>query len=259
MRLQPKKRLGQNFLTDKNIRNKIIASCGLSSTDVVLEIGSGKGEMTLVIADKSRKVYALELDTRLIPYLKEQFAEYKNIKLIHKDILKFDLNKGIKEKRIKVIGNIPYYISSPIIGHIAKYRNKIDLAFLTVQKEFANRIVAKPGTKDYGSFSCFVQYYFEPEIKFIISRGCFNPVPKVDSAFIRLKVRGSPPVKVKKEERLFKIIRAAFNKRRKTLRNSLQGLMNRDALDAILTENGLDLNVRPERLTLDNFASLANI
>jgi len=259
MRLQPKKRLGQNFLADKNIRNKIIAACDLSPADVILEIGSGKGEMTLALANKARKVYALELDNRLIPYLEEVFAGHKNIRLVHKDILKFDLNKGIKEKRIKVVGNIPYYISSPIIGHIAKYRIKVDSAFLTVQKEFANRIVANPGTKDYGSFSCFVQYYFEPQIEFIISRGCFNPAPKVDSAFISLKVRGSPPVKVKKEERLFKIIRAAFNKRRKTLRNSLQGLINKDILEARLIESGLDLNVRPERLTLENFASLANI
>ncbi|MCX5710291.1 MAG: 16S rRNA (adenine(1518)-N(6)/adenine(1519)-N(6))-dimethyltransferase RsmA [Candidatus Omnitrophica bacterium] len=259
MRLQPKKRLGQNFLADKNIRNKIVAACGISSTDIILEIGSGKGEMTLTLAGKARKVYALELDNRLIPFLEETFAGYKNIKLIHKDILKFDLNKGIKEKRVKVIGNIPYYISSPIIAHIAKYRKKIDSAFLTVQKEFADRLVAKPGTKDYGSFSCFVQYYFEPQIEFIISRGCFNPAPKVDSAFIRFKVRGSPPVKVKNEERLFKVIRAAFNKRRKTLRNSLQGLINKDALEAKLTESGLDLNVRPERLSLEEFAGLSNL
>jgi len=259
MRLQPKKRLGQNFLTDKNIRNKIVSSCAVSSTDVLLEIGCGKGEMTLALAQKARKVYALELDNRLIPCLEDSFAGYKNIKLIHKDILKFDLNKEIKERRIKAVGNIPYYISSPIIGHIAKHRRKIDSAFLTVQKEFADRIVAKPGTRDYGSFSCFVQYYFKPRIEFIITRRCFNPAPNVDSAFIRLKVRMSPPVRVKSEERLFKVIRAAFNKRRKTLRNSLQGLISKDALEAKLTESGLDLNVRPERLTLEEFAALANL
>jgi 16S rRNA (adenine1518-N6/adenine1519-N6)-dimethyltransferase len=173
--------------------------------------------------------------------------------------LKFNFDKSIREKKVKVFGNIPYYISSPIIERLAAFRKKITAAYITVQKDFALRVVAAPGSKRYGSFSCFVQYHFKPSILFNISRGCFNPVPKVDSAFLELIPRKKPPVAVADEERLFRIIRAAFNQRRKILRNSLSKVVSDTALREFLAQNGLDRNVRPEELNLSQFAELADI
>ncbi|MDD5027448.1 MAG: 16S rRNA (adenine(1518)-N(6)/adenine(1519)-N(6))-dimethyltransferase RsmA, partial [Candidatus Omnitrophica bacterium] len=230
MRIQPKKSLGQNFLIDQNIRNKIIASLDLKKNDVVLEIGSGKGELTQVIAQRANKVFGLEIDKRLYNFLTSEFAGTgPNTEIINKDILKLDLTKFLKENkikgRIKVFGNIPYYISSPIIEHLLKFRDRIEAIFITVQKEFAARVAALPGGKAYGSFSCFTQYYTCPRIIFNIGRNCFKPAPKVDSSFLELKIRKEPAVCVKDEVLFFKIIRGALNQRRKTLRNSLEGII----------------------------------
>ena len=259
MHPKPKKRLGQNFLVDKNIRRKIIEACTLKSSDIVLEIGAGRAEITDLIVNKKSKVIAVELDSNLCTFLKEKFKDSANVEIINQDILKFDFKKKFKKEKIKVIGNIPYYISSPIIEHLFKYRDKISSIYLTVQKEFARRVVAHSGSKDYGSFSCFVRYFSEPKILFHISKTCFYPAPKVDSSFLRLDLRRKLAFSKKQEKLLFKIIRAAFNKRRKTLRNSLEGVVPPKKLEKFFAEYGIDSNTRPEKLSLQDFENLANI
>lgn len=258
---QPKKSLGQNFLADKNIRKKIISSAQLQKSDVVLEIGGGRGEITGMIAERAGKVYVVELDRDLCAVLKKSTEELKNVEIINRDILKIDLSGcfgGLAEK-IKVIGNIPYYIASPIIAHLLKHRNIIGRAFLTVQKEFAARVCSRAGSKDYGSFSCFVQYYCLPKILFHIKNTSFSPAPKVDSSFLCLEIRSAPPVKVKDESRFFRIIRAAFNQRRKTLKNSLKEVVPAERLTEFFRRYHIDTRIRPEGLTLGDFANIANL
>ena len=257
MLAKPKKSLGQNFLVDKNIQRKIIASCDLMPSDVVLEIGAGRAELTKTIARMVKKVYAIEIDVSLSEFLKQELKDYANVQIINQDILKLDLNKLSKQK-LKVVGNIPYYISSPIIEHLIKYREKIDTIFISVQKEFAKRLAAPCGSKDFGSLSCFVQYYTEPEAIFYIKKNCFYPVPKVDSCFLRLNLQKKSRLSKQREKFLFKIIRAAFNKRRKTLRNSLQGIILKKNLEEFFSKYGIDSNIRPEGLSLENFIKLAN-
>jgi len=257
MHIKPKKSLGQNFLIDKNIRNKIINACGLRSKDRVLEIGAGRGELSGLILEKVARLYAVELDSRLTLDLRENFKNHSNIEIINQDILQFNLLK-IRGKAI-VVGNIPYYITSPIIEHLLKFKQKIKVIFLTVQKEFAARIAAKPGTKTYGSFSCFVQYNAECKVLFNIKKGSFSPQPRVDSAFIKMQIRNRPPVEVKNETDFFKIIRASFNQRRKTLRNSLEGILPKEALILFFNKYAINYNIRPEDLSLRDFANLANM
>jgi 16S rRNA (adenine1518-N6/adenine1519-N6)-dimethyltransferase len=263
MHIKPKKSLGQNFLIDKNIQRKIREACSLSKEDVILEIGSGTGEFTLGLVQLVKQVYALEIDSRLISKLKQKLRRVSNCQIIKNDILKFDINnflyKNKIKQKIKVIGNIPYYISSPIIEHLIVYRNDIDEVFLTLQKEFGRRIIACSGSKDYGAFSCFVQYYTQCRILFEIKRTSFRPVPQVDSCFLSLKFRMKPAVEVNDEQIFFKLIRSAFNQRRKTLRNSLSGFLAKEALQEFLDNKGIDKNVRPEDLTLGQFAELTKI
>jgi len=259
MHPKPKKSLGQNFLVDKNIRDKIISACEFDPADVVLEIGAGRGELTEIAAKKVKKLFAIELDTDLCLRLKDKFKDLSNVKIIHQDILKFAFREGSGKGKIKVIGNIPYYISSPIIEHLFKYRKKLSTIYLTVQKEFAQRIVALSGSKEFGSFSCFVQYYSEPKILFHISKGCFYPVPKVDSSFLRLEIRKKPLLSAAKEKNLFRITRSAFNQRRKTLRNSLKGVITQQKLDEFLCKYAIDPHIRPEQLSLQDFANLATL
>jgi 16S rRNA (adenine1518-N6/adenine1519-N6)-dimethyltransferase len=260
MHSKPKKSLGQNFLIDKNIRNKIIQACALSPGDIVLEIGAGRGELTELIAPRINKLFALELDNNLCKLLNEKFKDYQNVKIINQDILKFDIRKYfVKVKKIKVVGNIPYYISSPIIEHLLKARHKIKAIFITVQKEFAKRMTAQAGSKEYGSFSCFVQYYCLPKKIFHIKKSCFLPSPKVDSSFVCLKILKDNLVSLKDEHLLFRIIRAGFGKRRKTLRNSLHGLVDAQKMDKFFLKFNIDPLVRPERLSLSDFVNLLNL
>jgi 16S rRNA (adenine1518-N6/adenine1519-N6)-dimethyltransferase len=258
---KPKKSLGQNFLADANIRRKIVSHCQLQKTETVLEIGAGRGEITGLIAAQVKQVYAVEVDAYLCAMLKDSLHDFKNIKIINQDILKLDLKSyfGSLRKKIKVIGNIPYYIASPIIAHLLKYRDILSKIFLTVQKEFAVRISAKAGSKDYGSFSCFVQYYSAPAVLFSIKNTSFNPAPKVDSSFLCLEMRREPAVDVGSEGLLFKIIRAAFNKRRKTLRNSLKDIVPSENLAKFFSDYHIDARIRPEELTLEDFANLTNL
>ncbi len=261
MRFKPKKRLGQNFLVERSIREKIVLALDLKKEDVVLEIGSGKGELTSLLAEKAKCVYALEIDAELCGHLLDLARLRPNIKVVHRDILGLNLKNyfcGTK-KKIRVAGNIPYYISTPIITHLFHYRKQIRDIFMTVQKEFAHRLAASPGSPDYSSLSCFVQYYAECQILFSIKKGSFFPVPKVDSSFIRLRIRRTPLVHPRNEKLFFKIIRAAFNQRRKTLRNSLEGILSREQLERYFEANGLDRNARPETLSLEDFSRLAKI
>jgi len=258
MYTKPKKSLGQNFLKDPNIRRKIISACAFSPSDKVLEIGAGTGLMTGLIAGSVKEVFALEIDGSLIDVLKDNLKGFDNVNIVNKDILKFDLDQ-IRAKKLKVFGNIPYYITTPIIEHLLSFRNKIDYIFLTVQKEFGKRMAADPGSKDYGSFSLFVQYYAECKILFTIKKNSFYPAPKVDSCFLRLKIRQEPVVNVADEERFFKIIRTAFQQRRKTLKNSLEGLVKESRLEEFFRICNIDPKIRPEDLSLQDFAALAAI
>lgn len=280
MHIKPKKRLGQNFLTDKNIQRKITDCLELKPSDTVLEIGAGKGELTGLIAQKVNKIYALEIDPDLCLALKNNLKDYSNIEIINQDILKFNLRKyfarlkrkinpvrdtanlsdnAIFSNGVKAVGNIPYYIASPIVEYLIKFRDRIDVIFITVQKEFAKRMTAVHGSKLYGSFSCFVQYYSEPKIILNIKKTCFFPAPGVDSCFLRLKIRARPPVEPRDEKLFFKVIRTAFNYRRKTLRNSLGNTISCRKLEEFFTRYGIDSNTRPEDLSLEDFANLSNV
>ncbi len=262
MRLKPKKSLGQNFLTDKNIQAKIVDAAGFTGNDSVLEIGAGRGELTVLLSPLVKHLTALELDPRLCGQLNLFSEKHSNLKIINCDVLKFDFKKflkSLKAKKIKVMGNIPYYISTPIIEKLLEHREKIDSAYLTVQKEFAERIAAAPGSKTFGSLSCFVQYYAQPKIIFTISRNSFYPAPKVDSCLLLLKMRLEPAFKVRDEKQLFTIIRAAFNQRRKTLRNSLKEIVPAEKLNRFFDEYRINPDIRPESLALENFAKLANL
>ncbi|MCM8795331.1 MAG: 16S rRNA (adenine(1518)-N(6)/adenine(1519)-N(6))-dimethyltransferase RsmA [Candidatus Omnitrophica bacterium] len=248
MYLKPKKRLGQNFLIDPNIIKKIIVATGLSFDDTVLEIGAGRGELTQLIAPRTKKVYAVEIDSSLCNTLRQRLKDYPHVEIIPQDILKLDLEN--LDSELKVIGNIPYYLTTPILRHLLKFRHKISLIYISVQKEFAARILAKVGTKAYGAFSCFMQYYTKPENLFIIKRTCFWPVPKVDSCFLKIKIRKKPILPSDKEKLLFRVIRQAFSQRRKTLKNSLKKIIPAEKLP--------HPNLRPEDLSLRDFINLIN-
>jgi len=259
MRPQPKKSLGQNFLIDRNIQNKIIESVDLDPADTVLEIGPGEGAITGLLCRDAAKVFAVEIDRNLCALLTTKFATVQNLSVINADFLKFDLRSLPPGNKLKVIGNIPYYITSPIVEHLLLYRERITDIYLTVQKEFANRMAADPGSKVYGSFSCFVQYYTEPEILFLIKKNSFHPAPKVDSCFMRMKLREEPAVKVKNEAMLFKIIRTAFQQRRKTMKNGLEELIPNRKLEEFFRQYDIDPRIRAEDLSLQDFANLANL
>jgi len=259
MRIIPKKSLGQNFLIDHNILRKIVDSCGFTAADTVIEIGSGRGELTRLIAPKVKKLYAFEIDPSLLPALKESLRDSGNTQVIHQDILKARFSSYIKVKggRLLVVGNIPYYISTPILEKLFEAGKHIERIYLTVQKEFAQRVVAVPGSKTYGSLSCFVQYHGRAQIKFIIKKGSFFPAPKVDSAFLEIELRSKPLLKKADEERFFTVVRAAFNQRRKTLRNSLSRVTIPGKLNEYLTRQNLSPDIRPEDLSLDTFLGMA--
>lgn len=233
----------------------------MNPLDIVLEIGAGRGELTGLIAPSVKKIYAVELDTNLCGPLKDNLKQYSNVEIINQDILKFNFRKnfGKSGNKIKLIGNIPYYIATPILEKLLEFREIIAEIYITIQKEFARRIVSKPGTKDYGSLSCFLQYYTEPKIIFSISKNCFFPAPKVDSCFVGLEIRRDYPVNLKNERALFRIIRTAFNQRRKTLRNSLKNIIPQQKLNAFFKHYNINPNIRPEDLSLSNFLNLANL
>ena len=261
MRIKPKKRLGQNFLKDKNILRRIADSCDLHRCDLVLEIGAGSGELTGLLAEKAAVVLAVEIDPELIPGLSLGLQENGNVRVIQADILKLDVPQALAEaggeSPVKVIGNIPYYISSAVIEKLLlDCRGSLADIYLTVQLEFGQRLCACPGSKSYGPLSLFAQYYSRPELLFKIKSSCFYPVPKVDSCLVRLKPREETPLSGQDEILFFRLVRAAFQQRRKMLRNTLKHLINADLLSVFLRDNGLPLEARGEVLSPGHFISL---
>ena len=260
------KRFGQNFLIDTHVLEKIIAASQITKEDFVLEIGPGIGTMTQYLAEYAREVAAVEIDNTLIPILKDTLKDWDNVTVINDDILKVDIRKLALEKNggkpIKVVANLPYYITTPIIMGLFENQVPIDSITIMVQKEVADRMQVGPGTKDYGALSLAVQYYAKPEIVANVPPNCFMPRPKVGSAVIRLERYEKPPVEVSDEKLMFRIIRASFNQRRKTLVNGLKNSQelsySREEIEEVLNECGIPLNIRGEALTLTEFASLAN-
>ena len=260
------KKFGQNFLIDSNILEKIVDSAELTEQDCVLEIGPGIGTMTQYLAEQAREVIAVEIDKNLIPILEETLGDYDNVTVINEDILKVDINRIVQERNggrpIKVVANLPYYITTPII--MALFEKHIPLQSITimVQKEVADRMQVGPGTKDYGALSLAVQYYSKPEIVVRVPASCFMPRPNVDSTVIRLDRYDEPPVEVADESYLFAVIRASFNQRRKTLVNGLTNAGNlgvsRPDVEKVLAEMELSPTVRGETLTLEQFAELSS-
>ena len=260
------KKFGQNFLIDTHVLDKIIRAADITKDDFVLEIGPGIGTMTQYLACAAREVMAVEIDKTLIPILEDTLSEYDNVVVINEDILKVDIAELAKEKNrgkpIKVVANLPYYITTPII--MGLFENHVPLESITVmvQKEVADRMQVGPGTKDYGALSLAVQYYAEPYIVANVPPNCFMPRPTVGSAVIRLTRHAAPPVQVEDEKLMFRIIRASFNQRRKTLANGLKNSPELDLPKEVITEAigrlGKGASIRGEALTLEEFAALAN-
>jgi len=276
--------LGQNFLKDRRILNKIVNACAFTSQDTVVEIGPGKGALTRLLASRLKTLYAVEYDKDLVDHLQLSFPKTgkgdmfpanrrgtcplsHGIHIVHADFLKWNFDDV--PQPVKVIGNIPYYISTPIIERLLEHRAHITEAFLTVQKEFGERLAAKPGGppalsgrkpggKDYGSLSCFVQYYADVKVLFKIKNTCFTPPPKVDSCFVRLIFHPKPAYHPKDEQKMFTVIRTAFTQRRKNILNALSPLVSKDTLSAILVRLGLSPQARPETLSLQNYVAIAD-
>ncbi|MBS6519047.1 MAG: 16S rRNA (adenine(1518)-N(6)/adenine(1519)-N(6))-dimethyltransferase RsmA [Clostridium sp.] len=261
------KKFGQNFLIDSHVLDKIIAAAGVTENDMVLEIGPGIGTMTQYLAEHARQVAAVEIDTNLIPILKETLSDYDNVTVINEDILKVDIKKLAEEynggRPIKVVANLPYYITTPIIMGLFESGVPIDNITVMVQKEVADRMQVGPGSKDYGALSLAVQYYAEPYIVANVPPNCFIPRPNVGSAVIRLTRHQVPPVEVKDRELMFKLIRASFNQRRKTLLNGLNNSpelsFGKEQIAAAIEQLGVPAAVRGEALTLEQFARLSDL
>ena len=261
------KRFGQNFLIDTRVLDKIISASGITKDDMILEVGPGIGTMTQYLCESARKVIAVEIDKNLIPILEnDTLKEYDNVRVINEDILKLDINKLVEEendgKPIKVVANLPYYITTPIIMGLFESHVPIESITIMVQKEVADRMQVGPGTKDYGALSLAVQYYAKPEIIANVPPNCFMPRPNVGSAVIKLTRHEQVPVEVKDEKLMFKLIRAAFNQRRKTLQNSINNSpelsLSKDQVVEALDKMGLSQTIRGEALSLEQFAELAN-
>ena len=257
-----KKNFGQNFLIDSNILDNIAACAGVTKEDCVLEIGPGIGSLTQVLAENAGQVVAVEIDNTLIPILKQTLADYDNIEILNQDILKTDIDAIIREKNdgrpIKVVANLPYYITSPIVMKLLGDRLPIESLTVMVQKEAADRLAAAPGTRASSAISCAVSYYATSKMMFTAAPGSFYPAPKVTSAVVRMEIRPTPAVQVEDEEGYFALVRAAFGQRRKTAANAIaSGLgMPKDAVTAAIEAAGFDARIRPEALTLEDFAKI---
>ena len=260
------KKYGQNFLIDTHVLDKIINAAKITKDDFVLEIGPGIGTMTQYLASSAREVFAVEIDRALIPILEDTLSEYENVTILNEDILKVDIRKLAEERNqgrpIKVVANLPYYITTPIIMGLFEEEVPVESITVMVQKEVADRMQTGPGSKDYGALSLAVQYYASPYIVANVPPNCFMPRPKVGSAVIRLSRHEKPPVDVKDPRLMFRIIRASFNQRRKTLVNGFKNAQDLDftkeEIERAVSACGFPAGIRGEALTLQNFADLAN-
>jgi 16S rRNA (adenine1518-N6/adenine1519-N6)-dimethyltransferase len=266
--IRPRKRLGQCFLCDLNIMEKIVRIASVGDTDTVVEIGSGIGVLTAMIARRARRVVAVEVDRLLVEVLQQELGDLENVEIVHTDVLQFDFSplcadptrEGRKE-RIKVIGNVPYNLSSQIVLRLLEYRNCLDRVVLMLQREVAERLAAPPGTKDYGPLSVYVALFTEPTLETKVPAGCFYPRPDVESRVIRLDVRGKPLCRVDDMDFFRRVVRSAFSKRRKTLLNSLKSSplpVTADQIGAALSALGIDGVRRAETLSVHEFAALSN-
>ena len=261
------KKFGQNFLIDTHVLDKIISAAGMTKKDTVLEVGPGIGTMTQRLSQAAGQVIAVEIDTNLIPILKDTLQDCENVTVINEDILKIDIKKMAEEKGggrpVKVVANLPYYITTPIIMGLFESGAPIDNITVMVQKEVADRMQVGPGSKDYGALSLAVQYYAEPYIVANVPPNCFIPRPNVGSAVIRLTRHAKPPVEVKDKDLMFRLIRASFNQRRKTLQNGLSNAQDlsfsKEEIVAAIESLGLSPSVRGETLTLAQFAALSDV
>ncbi|MBQ1802699.1 16S rRNA (adenine(1518)-N(6)/adenine(1519)-N(6))-dimethyltransferase RsmA [Lachnobacterium bovis] len=261
------KKFGQNFLINTGVLEDIIEASEITKDDFVVEIGPGIGTMTQYLCENAREVLAVEIDTNLIPILKDTLKEYDNVEVINQDILKVDINKIAEEKNngrpIKVVANLPYYITTPIIMGLFESHVPVESITIMVQKEVADRMQTGPGSKEYGALSLAVQYYSNPKIVLNVPPSCFMPQPKVGSAVIKLTCHNNPPVEVDNEKMLFKVIRASFNQRRKTLANGLKNYggipLSKEQIQESIEELGVEANIRGEKLSLEQFAQLSNI
>lgn len=260
------KKYGQNFLVDMGVLDRIIRAAEITAEDFVLEIGPGIGTMTQYLAEHAREVAAVEIDKNLIPILEETLAPYRNVTVINQDILKMNVKELAEEKNagrpIKIVANLPYYITTPILMSLFEEHVPFESVTVMVQKEVAERMQAAPGTKEYGALSLAVQYHAKPEIVANVPPNCFIPRPSVGSAVIRLTRYEVPPVSVKDEEKLFAVIRASFNQRRKTLANSLGNApklaVSKERVTQVLEEMGFSPTIRGEALSLEQFADLSS-
>lgn len=264
--LTAQKRYGQNFLIDSNILEKIVASAGITEEDTVLEIGPGIGTLTQHLAEAAKKVICVEIDKNMIPVLEYTLADFENVTVINQDILKADIVNILKEngaESAKVVANLPYYITTPIIMELLEKDLPIESITVMIQKEVAERMQTGPGSKDYGALSLAVAFYSNAEVKMTVSPNCFIPRPNVDSAVIRLDKLKEPAVKVKDRAVMFRIIKGAFEQRRKTLTNALSHSSayktDKKNIENALLEMGKNINIRGEELTLEEFARLSDI
>ena len=258
------KALGQNFLINPTVCPKMAEECGADENTGVIEIGAGIGVLTKELAKRAKKVVSVELDTRLLPVLDETLAEFDNVEIVNADIMKLDLKKLIEEKfsgmKVAVCANLPNYITSPVITMLLESKIPIESVTVMIQKEVADRLTAPVGSRDSGAVTVCVNYFSKPEKLFDVKKGSFMPMPKVDSAVIRLTVRKEPPVPVGDEKKFFRLVKAAFSMRRKTALNSISSGLSipKPTVEQALVNVGLDLNVRAEKLTLRDFAALSD-
>lgn len=264
--LSAQKRFGQNFLIDSNILEKIVASAEITKEDTVLEIGPGIGTLTQYLCEAAGKVICVEIDTKMIPVLEYTLSEFDNVSVINEDVLKVDLQKLINDnnaKSVKVVANLPYYITTPIIMGLLEKDLPIESITVMIQKEVAERMQAGPGSKDYGALSLAVAFYTDAKVKMTVSGNCFIPRPNVDSAVIRFDILKTPRVAVKNKEEMFRIIKGAFEQRRKTLSNALSHSSayrtDKNLIEKALIQMGKNVNIRGEELSLEEFALLSDI
>jgi 16S rRNA (adenine1518-N6/adenine1519-N6)-dimethyltransferase len=253
----PKKSLGQHFLNDINIVKKIIQAAEITSEDLILEIGPGKGILTRQLCSSSKKVFAVEIDRQLVPFLRKELASFNNLEIIQGDILKVDLN--LLPSRFKVVANIPYQISSPLLGRLIEERKRISSMTLMVQREVAERITAKPGTKEYGPLSIFIQFYASATIAFHIKKSSFSPPPKVESSLIRIFPLPRPRIAALDDTLFFKVVKGGFAHRRKSIRNSLKDEgFSTEQLDPAFEKLSIDPTRRGETFTIEEYGLLSD-